>query len=379
MYRIALKILMGNKTKYFGLIFGVMFATLLMSQQVSIFIGIMTRTANQVRDVREADIWVMDPQVTHFDEVKSLPERNLKRVRSIEGVAWAVPLFKGLAIAQTQGGIMQQVIVMGLDDATLIGKPPQMLLGKWEDLREPTSIIIDRAGFEFIWPNDKMDIGRFIEINDQQVKIVGIAEASAPFLTFPIIFTRYTQAIQLVPGERNKMSFILVKSQAEHEIPYIIKRINTKISLQAISAKDFPWRSIHYYLQRTGIPINFGITVMLGFIIGTVIAGQTFYIFIIENLKQFATLKAIGLTNGQILRMVVLQALLVGIIGFSIGIGLCAIFFSVTSSITALRGFILHWQVVLGVFLAILCIILFASLFSIRRVMIIDPAIVFRG
>ena len=40
-------------------------------------------------------------------------------------------------------------------------------------------------------------------------------------------------------------------------------------------------------MEKTGIPINFGITVVLGFIVGTAIAGQTFYLFTVENLKQF--------------------------------------------------------------------------------------------
>ena len=54
---------------------------------------------------------------------------------------------------------------------------------------------------------------------------------------------------------------------------------------------------IKYYLMYTGIPINFGITVFLGFLVGTAIAGQTFYNFTIENLKQFGALKAMGATN----------------------------------------------------------------------------------
>ena len=126
--------------------------------------------------------------------------------------------------------------------------------------------------------------------------------------------------------------------------------------------------------------MNFGITVALGFIVGAAVVGQTFYIFVIENLRQFGALKAMGVANGTILRMVLLQAIVVASIGYAIGIGLCAGFFEITSRISInLRGFELSWQVAAGTACAILVIIVIASFASIRKVMVVDPAIVFRG
>jgi putative ABC transport system permease protein len=377
--KIALKMLLGDSAKYLGLIFGITFATLLMSQQISIFIGLMGRTANQITDITEADVWVMDPKVQYIDQIKSLPDRDLMRVRSVEGVKWAVPLFKGMGIVRTFDGIMQQVTVIGVDDATLIGQPPEMVFGNWVDLKQPDSMIIDRDGFKFIWPDEPLTIGKTVEINDKRIVIVGICEASPPFITNPIVFTRYSIAKQISPGERNQMSFILAKAQDGITPEQVAEDIQSATGLQALTKTSFQWNSIRYYLQRTGIPINFGITVILGFIIGAAVAGQTFYLFVIENVRQFGALKAIGVTNSQILRMVLLQATVVGTIGFNLGIGLCALFFFLTKNDPALRGFVLHWQVASGAALAVIVIVLLASIFSIRRVFIIDPAIVFRG
>ena len=86
------------------------------------------------------------------------------------------------------------------------------------------------------------------------------------------------------------------------------------------------WKTINYYLKYTGIPINFGITALLGFLVGTAIAGQTFYNFTLENLKQFGALKAMGATNGRIVGMILLQATVVGLLGYGIGVGLAALF-----------------------------------------------------
>ena len=66
-----------------------------MTQQISIFMGIMTRTANQILDVRDAEIWVMDNKVRFIDEVPALPDTDLLRVRGVSGVEWAVRMYKG--------------------------------------------------------------------------------------------------------------------------------------------------------------------------------------------------------------------------------------------------------------------------------------------
>jgi putative ABC transport system permease protein len=375
---IALKMLFNDRAKYLGLIFGIVFATLLMSQQVSIFIGLMARAANQVSDIHQADIWVMDPQVTYIDEINPMADKELMRVRSVVGVKWAVPLNKSLSIIRALDGKIEQSILIGVDDGSLIGNPPAMVMGKWQDIKNPNAIIIDKAGYQFIWPNEEVKIGKVIEINDKRMEIVGICDASPPFLTFPIVYTRYSVASQLMSGNKT-MSFILVKANDNQDLEQLTHRISAQTKLKALTSKEFQHNSINHYLKRTGIPINFGITVLLGFIVGAAIAGQTFYLFVIENLKQFAALKAIGVTNGQILKMVLLQALVVGAIGYSIGIGLCSTFFEITRDVPALKGFMLYWQVALGTFAAVCLIIILSSLVSIRKVLVIDPGIVFRG
>ena len=78
------------------------------------------------------------------------------------------------------------------------------------------------------------------------------------------------------------------------------RRIADATGLRAMTAQQFGWETIGYYIRNTGIPINFGITVVLGFLVGTAIAGQTFYMFTLENLKQFGALKAMGATNWRI-------------------------------------------------------------------------------
>jgi Outer membrane protein len=141
----ALKMLLGDRAKYLSLIFTVAFASFLLANQVSIFCGIMLRTASQIVDVPDADLWVMDRETQYVEETKALTDNALYRVRGVRGIRWAVPLYKGLARATAPDGKFRQVILLGLDDATLVGAPRQMLKGRFEDLKHPEAVIIDRA------------------------------------------------------------------------------------------------------------------------------------------------------------------------------------------------------------------------------------------
>ncbi|MGE3181703.1 MAG: ABC transporter permease [Phycisphaerae bacterium] len=380
MNRIALKMLIGDRAKYVGLIFGIMFATLLMSQQMSIFVGILSRTASQIRDIPEAAIWVMDPRVQFVDEVEPLPDTAVGRVRGVPGVEWAVPLYKGQAIARAADGLLQQVILMGLDDATLTGAPRKMLLGDLKNLREPDALIMDSAGFRHIWPDEELSLGKVIELNERRAKIVGICESAPPFMTAPVVFTRYSLAAQYVPQKRNQLSFVLVRPEQGANEDALCSAIEAQTGLVALRSQQFIWKTLSYYLRRTGIPINFGITILLGFIVGAAITGQTFFLFIVDNMRQFGALKAIGVSNGRILMMVLLQAAVVGLIGYGIGIGLAALFFETTNAkVPNLRGIRLLWQVMMIAFGAMTVIITLVSVISIRRVLVTDPAEVFRG
>ena len=376
---VALQMLIGDRAKYLGLIFAVAFSTFLMSHQSSIFAGIMERTTSQIKDIKDASIWVMDPKTQYFDEVKALTDDDVYRVRGVPGVEWAVPLFKGLPSARAFDGNFRVVIMMGVDDATLVGAPRDMVLGSPEDLRKPDAVLVDRVGYEFFFPKQPYILGRTLELNDHRVTIQGIFNSSAPFQNLPIFYARYSQAMTYVGRERNLLSFVLVKAQPGLSDNEVCRRIGAATGLHAATGKEFGWQTIRYYVAHTGIPVNFGITIAIALMVGTIVAGQTFYIFTLENLKQFGALKAIGVTNWRITGMILLQALMVGVIGYSIGIAMTAAFFEITKGNLDLRGFVLFWQIAAGTGAVVLFIVMAASLMSIRRVLVLEPAVVFRG
>ena len=376
---VALKMLTGDRAKYLGLIFTIAFCTFLLENQTSIFAGILKRTGSQIADVTDAEIWVMDAKTEYFEQTKALKDTDLMRVRGVDGVEWAVRLFKGSPVARTLDGKFAVSFCLGLDDATLTGAPRKMLLGSWERLREPDAVVIDKAGYVLLFPGEPLRLDRTVELNDHKAIIVGVSDASAPFLSFPVIHTRYSQAVNFVGRERTQLSYVLVRPQPGVNATELCRRIEAQTGLRARTSDQFRWDCVRYYLKNTGIPVNFGITIAIALIVGVAVAGQTFYLFTVENLKQFGAIKAIGVTNLRITGMILLQALTVGAIGFSIGSGLCAAFFAITLNNLPTRGLVLMWQNAIGTGVAIFFVVILASLISIRRVLVLEPAEVFRG
>jgi len=375
---IALRMLTGDRAKYLGLIFAIAFSTFLLENQTSIFAGIMARTGNQIADVTEASVWVMDPATQYFEETKPLKDTDLSRVRGVAGVDYAVRLFKGQPVARTEAGRFSMAVVMGLDDATLIGAPRRMVMGSWERLWEPNSIVIDRAGYQLLFGDETPRLGRTLEMNDHLVRIVGISDALAPFASFPVIHARYSEAVNFQGRERSQMAFVLAQPQAGVSAKELARRISEETGLKARSRDEFRWDCVRYYMAHTGIPVNFGITIAIALVIGLVVSGQTFYLFTVENLRQFGALKAIGVTNGRLVGMILLQALTVGFIGYAIGTGMAAVFFEAFSRKIATRGIILMWQNAVGVGVLMFLVVVAASLLSIRKVLVLEPAAVFR-
>jgi len=143
---VAIRMLTGDRGKYLGLVFAIALSSFLIAQQSSIFAGLMNRTRSQIRDIAEADLWVMDRATQYVDEVYPLRDDALYLVRGVDGVKWAVPLFKGQAVARTMDGQFRSLIVMGVDSASLTGAPRKLILGSIDSLREPDAAIIDLAG-----------------------------------------------------------------------------------------------------------------------------------------------------------------------------------------------------------------------------------------
>ena len=377
MLRLALKMLFGDRAKYGMLVCGLSFCALLMSQQTSVFCGLLLWTTATVRNIR-VPIWVADSKVEQANEVVSMREIEVQRVRSVPGVQWAVPLFWGIQQARLPDGTFQAIQLTGLDGASLVGRPAIMRSGRIEDLRLPNAVIVDQVAIsKFAKRGIRLKIGTVFEINDKEARVVGICETQRSFLGQPYVFTTYSRALEYAPPQRKLLSFILVQPKPEQDPAALVRRISQCSGLRAFESDTFSWGTLMWYVRNTGIPISFGTVVLLGLVVGIAIAGQTFYLFVHENMRFLAALKAMGATFQVLAQMVLLQAFTVGFIGYGIGVGIAAII----GNLDLQKGeppFYMPWQILVFTGGVILIICSLSAAVGLVKVARTEAAMVFK-
>lgn len=379
MYHIALKMLLGDRAKYVMLIGGLTFASLLMTQQCAVFFGLLSWTTSHMRNMR-ASIWVVDPKVEQINEIKPMRDTDVNRVRSVPGVAFAMPLYTGVIQARMKDGSFKPVEMIGLDATTLVGRPPVVLSGRLEDLRLPNTVMIDELAVQrlSVGRAKSLDIGDVFEINDREARVIGICKTDRHFFGYPYVFTTYDEALQFAPKTRKMLSIVLAEPAKGYTAVQAARAIERETQLKAYTESEFNTATVKWFFKNTGIPASFGTTIILGFIVGVVVSGQTFYSFVLENLRHLGALKAMGASNGLLARMLLVQAFTVGFIGYGIGVGLTTLF-----GLAVIKGgqppFLLPYQLPLVTLLVILFICALAAMLGIRKIYKLEPAVVFRG
>lgn len=377
MNTLALKMLIGNKASCLGVIFGIFLATLLICQQSAIFLGLVARSYRLVTDIPQPNLWIIDPSTESDEKARGLPLGYLDVVRGIPNIEWAAPINVTHLPLATPSGIFHIAMLYGIEDSTLIGAPTEIIEGDVRDLHREGGVIIDVQSANELMARTLPDgtkvplkIGDTFEINHVRAVVVAISKITQGFYPQPLIFTTYKNLSHFNPASKDKIDFIAAKTKHGASVHEVLKAINAYPMLKGLDREGIKWRMSKSFLQ-TGILINFGLSVILGIIIGFSIAGQIFYIITLQNMKYFALIKSIGGNEKQITQMILFQTAVVGIIGFLLGTG-ATLIWGMAIRDTSL-AFLFPWQLLLftGFITVIIC--LFTAGVSIRKVSSIDP------
>jgi putative ABC transport system permease protein len=378
--------LFGDTAKYLMLVAGLFFATFLIVQQASVFCGLMMWTTSTLKNVG-APIFVVEERVEQINEINPLRDTDVSRVRSVSAVRWAMPLYSGIQRVRLESGKFKTVQLLGIDSASLAGGPVRMVEGNLEDLRLPNTVVIDELAVTRLSENKQhpIKVGDRFEINDIEARVVGICKAMRSFTGGPYLWTTYERALQYTPASRKMLSAVIAAPIDGITPDEAAAEITRKTGLRAYvnrgfgeDPNDFNTSTIWWYVKNTGIPISFGTTVVIGFIVGIAIACQTFYAFVLDNLKHLGALKAMGMSNLRLSLMLVIQSATVGLIGFGIGL-LATAAFAYVSIEKQQPPFIMPWQIPVVAFAVIQLICMFAALMGIVRLSLYEPAMVFRA
>lgn len=396
MFRVALKMLIGDRVKYVGLLFGIAFTSFLITFAASYFAGFMTRGFALIAENTRANVWVMDPAVRAVEPTTNLPSSALDRVRSVEGVATAVPLALGTSNVRFPNGRFQSFQVVGVDDSTLAGLPRLKDGVSPIVLRTPDAVAVDRGGTsgKLQTPLEKADqwyggpprlnvptrtltVGDDLLVNDHRVTVVARAEGLPRYPPRPLLYTTFSNALRILLPERRRLTFVLVTAAPGMAPRDLASRIEARTGFRARASDDFKADTVRWVLANSEDVGDIETMISIAMLVGFGVTGVLLYMFTSENLKQYAVLKAMGATAPLLLAMIFVQTAFSATIGTGLGFGACAVASQLL--VGSDYPFRMMWFTpVIGGLMVLLVSVVSAAI-SARPVFKLEPGIVFAG
>ena len=390
MFRVAIEMLMHDKTKYIGLFIGIGFTAFLVTFSMSFLAGFMSRGFALVSENPSATVWVMDRAVSSPEATVNMSDASLGLVRGVRGVEYASALYIGDVTARFANGNFQKFQVIGVDDATLSGAPKST-----SSLRLPDSVIVDSGGTndklqtplfkKDMWsydgshlhvPTRELHYGDKMLVNDKRVVVTDISHTIARFPPRPLLYTTQSNFKRLISSEKRYITFIMVHPAKGVSPKQLSLDISAQTGLKAITSQRFKKETVLWYMinsEDVGDMVNM---VVLAMLVGFGVTGVMLYMFTYENIKQYAVLKAMGASKKQLSDMVFTQAFIGVIVGSGIGIAIAAI---VGQAIAGTDfPFRMMWFAPMFGFLGVLIVSITAAFISLRPILKMEPAVVFK-
>ena len=397
MLRIAVKMLRGDRAKYFGLLFGITFTSFLVAYAGSYLGGFMTRGFALVSENPNVDVWVMDPAVQSTQLTTTIPDSALSRVRSVSGVLYASPLAITTVDARFPNGRVQSLQLIAVDDATLFGLPPLQDNISPTVLHTPDAVVVAAGGSEGKlqtavsqadqWPYGapRLDVptrelapGDELRVDERRVVVRGWANALPRFPPEPLMYTTISVAARLLPPKPHLLTFVLAKAAPGVSPRELAKRIERQTGLKARSSADFKRDTVDWVFANSEDVGDIASMMSIAMLVGLGITGVLLYMFTTDSLKQYAVLKAMGADSRLLLTMIFVQSGLCALLGIGLGLGICAVVGQI-AIVEFNFPFRMLWYVPIIAAAMVAVVSIVAAAVSARPVLKLEPGVVFAG
>ena len=371
-FTLAFRNLFHDRLRFIATVIGIVFSIVLVTVQMGLYLG-FGRMVTTMIDHASADLWVMPRGTKCFEDPSLLNTRERYRALAINGVAEAIPLVIGFADWRMPSGAMTPVFVVGSDLRTGGLQPWNLVDGQIEALSSPKAIAVDRSYFDRLGVSG---MGATAEIRQQPVRVAAVTDGIRSFTTTPFVFMDVDRARTHTGVPSGKATYLLVRLTADANVDHVRRQLTSGITdVEILTPAEFRERSRTFWLFSTGAGAALFAGALLGVIVGTVVVAQTLYASTKEHLNEFATLRAMGSSRRYIYNVIVWQALLSAVIGFSIAALISGLVVRLTAA-TALP-IVVTPALVGGLFLLTIMMCIGSSIAAIVQVTRIDPAMVF--
>jgi putative ABC transport system permease protein len=373
MLRIAMRMLLDQPSKSLGTLLGVIVSTFLMAQQVSTFLGILGRVA-AFADFTHVDLWIASPATQDADITDSVPATYQTTAASTQGIEWAAPVVQGMSRATRPDGVRELVKLVGVEGPRFGGLPGVLVDGTTPgDLAAPGRVFISAADRPLYGPAEP---GDRLEIGGRTFVVGGFFDGLDPHGNYSYVFAPLADARAVIGMPADRATFIAARLAPGQDTGAVAARLRARLpEARVFTSAELRRAQITQFMERTPVGLVFGMGAVVAALVGSLIVAVTMFSSVVDRTRDYGTLLAIGATRRDLLRLLLSQALAFFVAGAGAGL---LVFGLVKLHATSAPMLAPPWMLAL-VALGSLASCLLASLAAIRRVLSIDPAMVFRG
>jgi putative ABC transport system permease protein len=389
MVSIARKTLFQDLMQFLVAQAGIVFSVSLVSVQIGLFYG-FTRSSSTIIDHSQADIWVVSSKLQQLDLTLPIPYKTRSDVQKISGVERAEAfIFQGVVWQQSNHPI-SPVTVIGFETGSQLFQLSPVVQGQLDSLQKPYKAFLNESDIKSL----NIDgIGGIAKIGPQAVEVVGLTQGLRSMVSDPFLFTTLengsafvkaagkeasTQANPKPLTPTDDITAVLVRAQQGQDLEQLKRRLMDALpDTHVYTRAELSKLTQTYWLNNTGVTFILGLGAVVAIAVGTVIVSQVLYTSVIRHLGEFATLKAMGASNGFLYRVILEQACWMAVLGYIPGIALCMALGSWTLKTQTIQILVTPASAA-AVFGLTLTMCSSSAIFAIRKVTVLDPALVFK-
>ena len=370
---LASRNLFHDRLRLIATVVGIVFSIVLVTVQLGVFLS-FERMVTTMIDHAQADFWIVPSETRSFEESSLLSGRQRLQALSVDGVAAVVPVVVGYASwRKPDGGASTPVLVVGAPTNVAGLQPWNVVAGAADELSTPDSVAIDRSYFEQL---GIAEIRQHAEINNQKARVVAVTSGIRSFTTTPHVFASLDRARAYLGVPPNRANYYIVRVSPSANAAMVRGRLAATLSdAEILTPDEFRHRTRVFWLSDTGAGAALLGSAILGIIVGTIVVAQTLYSSTKDHLKEFATLRAIGSSRRYILKVILAQALISAVVGFSIAVSIDLSLVKITRD--AALPILMTPELSAGLFALTVAMCTTAAVAAIRVVTRIDPVLVF--
>jgi putative ABC transport system permease protein len=371
--RLAWQNITHDRARFLVTVAGVSFATFLMVFQGSLLAGFM-RASSRLVDSSDFDIWITARGVQAFEFGANVDDRVRHMAEGVPGITETGRVCIAFAVYRKPNGKQQVVALVGADRNVGARFPLPRVDGAVEKA-SPEAVAFDASDRDVI---EASSLPQEVEINRQRAKLEQQIEGFGGFLGVPSLFTSYRNAVRYLGFGPNDAMYVLLRVAPQYSIRETQQELTRRLpEVDVLTRDEFARKSRMYWMMKTGAGGAILAAAVLGFLIGLVVVSQTMYANTMENIEEYATLKALGARGSFVTGVVLVQALACGAVGSLLGVAV--VLPAIQGAKSLISWIYTPWWLPALSFLFSLVMCSMAAVSSIRTALTVEPARVFRA